>query len=121
MPHLTDEIRYKLLKFLESDPNISQRQLSDALGVSLGKTNYCIKALVEKGLIKVKNFRNNQNKLGYLYLLTAQGLEDKAKVTVRYMMYKISEYEQLEREIVQLKREVAKSNLGTCDDVEIGA
>ena len=108
MPHLTDEMRYKLLKLLESDPNISQRQLADALGISLGKVNYCLKALMTKGLIKAKNFRNSQNKLGYVYMLTARGLEDKARVTVRFLKYKINEYEELEKEIEQLRREAAE-------------
>ena len=109
MPHLTDEMRYKLLKLLESDPNISQRQLADALGISLGKVNYCLKALMTKGLIKAKNFRNSQNKLGYVYMLTARGLEDKARVTVRFLKYKINEYEELEKEIEQLRREAAEN------------
>lgn len=108
MTHLTDEMRYKLLKLLESDPNISQRQLADVLGISLGKVNYCLKALMTKGLIKAKNFRNSQNKLGYVYMLTARGLEDKARVTVRFLKYKMEEYEELEREITQLRREAAE-------------
>jgi len=109
LPHLTDEMRYKLLKLLENDPSISQRQLAGALGISLGKANYCLKALIEKGLIKVKNFRNSQNKLGYVYVLTARGLEDKAKVTVRFLKYKINEYEELKREIEQLRNETAEN------------
>lgn len=108
MPQLSDETRYKLLKLLENNPNISQRQLADALGISLGKVNYCLKALIEKGLIKVKNFRNSQNKLGYVYVLTARGMEDKAKVTVRFLKIKISEYKELEKEIEQLRREAAE-------------
>jgi len=102
-------MRYKLLKLLENDPSISQRQLAGALGISLGKANYCLKALIEKGLIKVKNFRNSQNKLGYVYVLTARGLEDKAKVTVRFLKYKINEYEELKREIEQLRNETAEN------------
>ena len=102
-------MRYKLLKLLESDPNISQRQLADALGISLGKVNYCLKALMTKGLIKAKNFRNSHNKLGYVYMLTARGLEDKAKVTVRFLKYKMDEYEELEKEIEQLRREAAEN------------
>lgn len=108
MPQLSDETRYNILKILEKDPNISQRQLADALGISLGKVNYCLKALMEKGLIKVKNFRNSQNKLGYIYVLTARGMEDKAKVTVRFLKYKIEEFEELEKEIEQLRRETSE-------------
>lgn len=85
---------------------MNQRDLADALGISLGKTNYCIKALVEKGLIKVQNFRNSQNKLAYAYLLTPLGIAEKAHLTARFLRRKLAEYESLNREIELLKREV---------------
>ena len=107
MPQLSDETRYKLLKLLEKDPGISQRRVADSLGISLGKANYCLNALIKKGLIKVKNFRNSQNKVAYVYILTTQGLEDKAKVTMRFLKLKINEYEELEKEIEQLRREAS--------------
>src|SRR3546814_11716761 len=74
-----DESHLKVLRLLESDPGLSQRDLSQALGVSLGKTNYCIRALLDKGLIKMQNFRNSQNKLAYAYLLTPAGIAAKAR------------------------------------------
>ena len=102
---LTDEYRYKILKRLETNPDISQRELAQELGISLGKANYCLRALVQKGLLKVNNFRNNQNKAAYLYLLTPHGIEEKAQVTLRFMQYKMDEYETLKQEIELLQRE----------------
>jgi len=107
---LTDEYRYKILKRLETNPEISQRELAQELGISLGKANYCLRALVQKGLLKVNNFRNNQNKAAYLYLLTPHGIEEKAKVTLRFMQYKMDEYETLKQEIELLQREAARAN-----------
>jgi EPS-associated MarR family transcriptional regulator len=108
---LYEENHLKVLRFLESNPRISQRDLSTAMGVSLGKTNYCIKALLDKGLIKVQNFRNNQNKLGYVYLLTPAGIEEKASITARFLKYKIQEYERLRDEIIELQRETEQNVL----------
>ena len=102
---LTDEYRYKILKRLEVKPEISQRELAQELGISLGKANYCLRALVEKGLLKVNNFRSSQNKVAYLYLLTPHGIEEKAKVTLRFMQRKVQEYEALKHEIELLQRE----------------
>lgn len=102
---LRDESHLKVLRLLESDPGLSQRELSEALGVSLGKTNYCIRALLDKGLIKMQNFRNNQNKLAYAYLLTPAGLAAKADLTTRFLKLKLREYEVLKQEIEQLKQE----------------
>ena len=84
---------------------MSQRDLAKSLGVSLGKTNYCIKALLEKGFIKMQNFRNNQNKLGYAYLLTPAGVDEKAHITLRFLKFKVQEYERLRIEIDALYRE----------------
>lgn len=105
---LTDEYRYKIFTLVESNPEITQRQLANELGVSLGKANYCLKALIEKGLVKASNFRNSKNKLAYAYKLTPRGIEEKASVTVRFLKLKIKEYEQLQREIVELKAESCK-------------
>ena len=79
---LTDEVRYKLLKLLEPNPKLSQRQVARELGISLGKVNYCLRALVDKGWIKAGNFKNSENKTEYLYLLTPRGIEAKARVTL---------------------------------------
>lgn|SRR5690606_38272688 len=103
---LTDEYRYKILKLLSNNPHISQRELSRELGISLGKVNYCIHALIEKGIVKASNFKNSQNKQAYAYLLTPKGIEDKAKVTVRFLNRKLAEYEALQNEIEVLRSEV---------------
>ncbi|MDX1251393.1 MAG: MarR family EPS-associated transcriptional regulator [Gammaproteobacteria bacterium] len=109
---IDDETHYKILKLLQNDPHISQRTLAEALGVSLGKTNYCLKALVNRGLVKARNFRNSSNKAAYAYFLTPKGMEEKAKVTVRFLRRKIDEYESLREEIEHLRREVSGEELG---------
>ena len=104
---LTDEYRYKILKLVEAKPDISQRELASQLGISLGKVNFCLKALIEKGLVKATNFRNSNNKLAYMYLLTPQGIEEKVAITVRFFKRKVQEYEMLQVEIEELRQEVA--------------
>jgi len=100
-----DEIHYKLLKILEQQPNISQRALAQQLGISLGKANYCLKALMDKGLIKADNFKKNPDKRRYAYMLTPQGVKAKAHATLRFLKRKQAEYEALKSEISQLKLE----------------
>ena len=104
---LTDEYRYKILKELEANPEISQRELAKGLGISLGKTNFCIQALIEKGLIKASNFRNSQNKKAYIYCLTPQGMEAKASITLQFLKYKMVEYQALKKEIERLQHEAS--------------
>ena len=104
---LTDEYRYKILKLVEHNPAISQRELAMQLGISLGKVNFCLKALIERGLLKATNFRNNKNKLAYMYLLTPSGIEEKASITMRFLKHKLKEYETLQVEIEELRREAA--------------
>lgn len=106
---LTDEYRYKILKILEVSPEISQRDLARALGVSLGRTNFCVKALIERGLLKVTNFRNSSNKLAYMYLLTPKGLEEKSIITARFLKIKMQEYANLEAEIAELRRDTMQT------------
>jgi EPS-associated MarR family transcriptional regulator len=106
---LTDEYRYKILKLVSDHPEISQRELAQQLDISLGKVNYCLKALIDKGLVKATNFRNNNNKLAYMYLLTPQGIEEKVAITVRFFKWKMQEYETLQAEIEELRREVASA------------
>jgi len=106
MSVLSDENRYQLLKLLEENPEMSQRQIADALGVSLGKVNFCLRALIEIGSVKVANFSRSPNKKAYVYLLTPKGIEEKAKVTLRFLAKKLNEYEELKREINELKNEV---------------
>ena len=106
MSVLSDENRYQLLKLLEENPEMSQRQIAAALGVSLGKVNFCLRALIEIGSVKVANFSRSPNKKAYVYLLTPKGIEEKAKVTLRFLSKKQNEYEELKREINELKNEV---------------
>jgi EPS-associated MarR family transcriptional regulator len=103
---LTDEYRYKILKQLQQDPDISQRELAKRLDISLGKANFCLKALMEKGLVKAENFKNSTNKVGYLYLLTPKGIEEKISLTQSFLQRKLQEHEALEKEIEQLRQEV---------------
>jgi len=88
-----------ILRKLDNKPNSSQRKLANELGFSLGKLNYCLNALKSKGLIKIKNFKNNKNKINYIYILTPKGISKKAKLTVNFMKKKIDEYEELKREL----------------------
>ena len=99
-------IRYRIFKLLEVNPELTQRELAQELGVSLGKANYCLKALINKGSIKVENFRRSKSKINYLYKLTPQGIEEKARVTRRFLQRKMEEYELIQAEIEQLQREV---------------
>jgi EPS-associated MarR family transcriptional regulator len=103
---LDDATRYQLLKLIAEHPEYTQRELAAAMGVSVGKTNFCIKALISKGMVKAENFRRNQDKGVYAYLLTPKGIEDKAIVTVRFLQRKMAEYDALKVEIAALRREV---------------
>jgi len=105
MSVLSKENRYKILKLLESNPEISQREVAKSLGISLGKANYCLKAIIEKGWVKVSNFKSNPNKKAYAYYLTAKGIEEKAKVTIQFLKYKQNEYESLQIELKELRKE----------------
>lgn len=107
MTPVHDENHLKVLRLLETNPRINQRDLAEELGVSVGKTNYCLKALVDKGLIKIQNFRNSQNKLAYAYLLTPSGISAKAELTTRFLKHKLAEYESLKCEIELLQHEAA--------------
>ena len=102
---LTDEYRYKILKQLEANPETTQRELANGLGISLGRANYCIQALIEKGFIKANNFRNSQNKKAYIYYLTAKGIKAKASITLQFLKYKMVEYQALKTEIEHLQHE----------------
>ena len=103
-----DSIHYHLLKQIQDNPGITQRQLAQKSGISLGKTNYCINALIEKGLVKVDNFKNSKNRSAYLYKLTPKGLEEKSKVTFRFLQRKLEEYEAIKSEIEELKVEIGE-------------
>ncbi len=101
-----DERQLKALRLLEANPELTQRELARELGVSVGAANYCLKALVDKGWVKLENFQRNPNKLGYLYLLTPKGLAAKTQLTARFLRRKMEEYETLKAEIEDLRVEV---------------
>jgi EPS-associated MarR family transcriptional regulator len=103
-----DELEYRLLKWLQNNPNITQRQLSSELGVSLGKINFLLKSLSQLGWIKLENFKRSDNKMGYAYLLTPAGLLEMTQITRSFLERKEVEYQQLENEIKQLRAEVKK-------------
>jgi len=108
---LDEATHYSLLKTLEENPGLSQRDLAKKLGISLGKINYCLNKLIEKGSLKANNFRNSQNKLAYAYLLTPQGIESRARMTVEFLKIKVQEYERLRAEIEALRREAEQKVL----------
>lgn len=109
---MLDEItHYGLLKTIEENPGLSQRDLAKRVGVSLGKVNFCLNALIEKGSVKINNFRNSENKLAYAYLLTPRGVEQKARMTVEFLQIKVREYERLKKEIEELQREAEQKGL----------
>lgn len=101
-----EDLRFRILKLIEQNPELNQRDLAQELGVSLGKTNYVLKALVAKGMVKLDNFNRNQNKLGYVYLLTPTGIAEKSQLTVAFLKRKTQEYEQLKAEIENLQKEL---------------
>ena len=107
------DIRLDLLRKLESNPHYTQRELSKEMGISLGKVNYCMQKLTERGWVKLTNFSRSSNKLGYIYLLTPKGIEHKAKLTSLFLKTKLEEFEILKSEINQLKidkKEIAKKD-----------
>jgi EPS-associated MarR family transcriptional regulator len=101
------DVHYKLMRLLEANPEMSQRDMARELGISLGKANYCLRALIRKGWIKANNFTNSHNKAAYMYLLTPRGIEHKASLTVRFLQAKLHEYEALRTEIEQMQLEAA--------------
>jgi EPS-associated MarR family transcriptional regulator len=100
-----DEVHYQLMRLLEANPGLSQRDAARALGISLGKVNYCFQALMNRGWVKATNFKNSQNKAAYLYVLTPRGLRGRAAMTVRFLKQKMREYERLRLEIEEMRRE----------------
>ncbi|MFZ5761923.1 MAG: MarR family EPS-associated transcriptional regulator [Thermodesulfobacteriota bacterium] len=112
----SEETPYHLLKHLDATPDATQRELAGALGISLGKLNYCLKALIAKGWVKAGNFSRNPDKRGYAYLLTPQGVEAKARLTVQFLQAKMCEYDRLQREIEALQQEVNFSRLAADEE-----
>ncbi len=115
MPH-SEDAHLRVLRLLQQQPELSQRQLAEKLGVSLGKANYLLRALLEKGSIKARNFRNSQNKLAYAYFLTPQGLAQKTTMAQGYLQRKTAEYEALRAEIESLQQEIGTRRVRTGGD-----
>jgi len=99
------ETHLKILKHIDSNPHISQRQLAQELGVSVGKINYCVQALITKGWVKAGNFKRSANKMSYLYLLTPAGIDEKAKLTASFLKRKIAEHKEITKDIEKLRRD----------------
>jgi EPS-associated MarR family transcriptional regulator len=106
-PAPSTETRFLILRALSQNPEMTQRELAGELGISLGKTNYCLRALVDKGLIKAANFRRSKHKARYFYQLTPRGISEKAGLTQRFLQRKIQEHEALTAEIKRLREELA--------------
>lgn len=106
---MTDDLKYDtlflVLRLLQDKPDLTQREIADKLGVSLGGVNYCLRALADKGMIKIQNFRNSKNKRGYLYLITPKGISEKMAMTEDFLKRKMDEYEELRTVIEALKKE----------------
>ena len=113
---IQEEAPFKILRLLHENPEFTQRELAQRVGISLGAVNYCLRALIERGLLKVSNFSRNQNKLEYAYVLTPAGTAEKVFLTARYLKREIEEYEALKFEIDVLSRETFTRRLvSSCD------
>jgi|TARA_B110000444_G_scaffold169062_1_gene157977 EPS-associated MarR family transcriptional regulator len=98
-----------ILRHLESEQKVSQRELSSSLNISLGKVNFIIRALIEKGIVKAQNFKNNKNKRAYAYYITKEGIQEKSKLTLKFFQRKMSEYDSLKKELRDLEAEIKKN------------
>ncbi len=106
---LQEDTHFRVLRLLQENPDLTQRELAERLGISVGGLNYCLKALIERGLVKMRNFAQSKNKFGYVYVLTPSGIAEKAAITHRFLQRKMEEYEALKTEIQVLKEESEKS------------
>ena len=102
--NLQEDTYFRVMRLLEANPDLTQRQLAEALGVSVGGWNYCLKALIQKGFVKVSNFRQSKNKFGYVYLLTPAGAGEKGRLTASFLHRKMQEYEAIKAEIEVLTK-----------------
>ncbi len=105
---LQEDTYFRVMRILQENPDLTQRELAEKLGISVGGLNYCLKALMDKGMVKMKNCANSKNKFGYVYVLTPAGMAEKAAITHRFLQRKMAEYEALHAEIEALKREHAE-------------
>ena len=103
---LQEDTYFRVMRILEQEPDLTQRELAERLGISVGGLNYCLKALMESGLVKMKNFASSKNKFGYVYVLTPRGMVEKASLTHRFLQRKMEEYEALKAEIEALQSDV---------------
>ena len=103
---LQEDTYFRVMRLLQENPDITQRELAQRLGVSVGGLNYCLKALMEKGLVKMQNFQQSKNKFGYVYVLTPRGVAERATLTSKFLHRKMEEYEALKAEIEVLRNEV---------------
>jgi EPS-associated MarR family transcriptional regulator len=106
---LQEDTYFRVMRILQENPDLTQRELAEKLGISVGGLNYCLKALMEKGLVKMKNFATSKNKFGYVYVLTPTGMAEKAAITHSFLQRKMDEYEALKAEIEALRSEVEKT------------
>jgi EPS-associated MarR family transcriptional regulator len=105
---LQEDTYFRVMYILRENPDLTQRELAEKLGISVGGLNYCLKALMEKGMVKMKNFSNSKNKFGYVYVLTPKGVAEKTAITHRFLRRKMDEYEALKAEIKLLKVDVGE-------------
>jgi len=105
---LQEDTNFRVMRLLEENPDLTQRELAERLGISVGGLNYCLKALMLKGLVKMKNFAHSKNKFGYVYMLTPNGMAEKAAITHRFLRRKIEEYESLKAEIDALRQDLGR-------------
>jgi EPS-associated MarR family transcriptional regulator len=103
-----EDTNFRVMRLLEENPDLTQRELAERLGISVGGLNYCLKALMQKGLVKMKNFAHSKNKFGYVYMLTPSGMAEKAAITHRFLRRKIEEYESLKAEIDALRQDLGR-------------
>ena len=108
---LQEDTNFRLMKLLQNNPDLSQREMAKALGISFGGVNYCLNALIDKGLVKMQNFSQSKNKFGYVYLLTPTGMTEKAALTSNFLNRKMDEYEALKIEIQTLKSEIEEKEI----------
>jgi len=112
MNHIYEqEIRYRLLKILAEEPKLGQREMAKKMGISLGKVNFCVSELAAKGWIKITRLKSARKKIPYIYMLTPKGLEEKGKLTVRFLKRKLAEYEEIKKQILELHNEVQQESL----------
>ena len=108
---IQEDTHFRIMRILQENPDLTQRELAEKLGISVGGLNYCLKALMEKGLVKMKNFATSKNKFGYVYVLTPNGMAEKAAITHRFLQRKMDQYDALRKEIEKLNLELKEADL----------